>query len=93
MKNINWNEVPDPVELPRLGPGGYVCKITVAKDVPEKEYIPQAATIGNKASSKMYLILDFINSTLLFFYIKFSRRFPVLQRHLFSFHYVFPNTF
>lgn len=39
MKNINWNEVPDPVELPRLEPGGYVCKITVAKDVPEKEYL------------------------------------------------------
>ena len=39
MKNINWNNVPDPVELPRLTPGGYVCKITVAKDVPEKEYL------------------------------------------------------
>lgn len=39
MKNINWNEVPDPVELPRLMPGGYVCKITVATDVPEKEYL------------------------------------------------------
>ena len=31
MKNINWNSVPDPVELPRLTPGGYVCKITVAE--------------------------------------------------------------
>ena len=39
MKNINWNSVPDPVELPRLAPGGYVCKITVAVDVPEKEYL------------------------------------------------------
>lgn len=39
MKNINWNEVPDPVELPRLGPGGYICKITMVKDVPEKEYL------------------------------------------------------
>ena len=39
MKNINWNNVPDPVELPRLTPGGYVCRITVAKDVPEKEYL------------------------------------------------------
>lgn len=39
MKNINWNSVPDPVELPRLTPGGYVCKITVAVDVPEKEYL------------------------------------------------------
>ena len=39
MKNINWNSVPDPVELPRLAPGGYVCKITVAVDVPEKEFL------------------------------------------------------
>lgn len=39
MKNINWNSVPDPVELPRLMPGGYVCRITMAKDVPEKEYL------------------------------------------------------
>ena len=39
MKNINWNSVPDPVELPRLTPGGYVCKITVVVDVPEKEYL------------------------------------------------------
>ena len=39
MKNINWNEVPDPTDLPRLTPGGYVCKITLAKDVPTKEYL------------------------------------------------------
>ena len=39
MKNINWNEVPDPVDLPRLVPGGYVCKITVATDEPKKEYL------------------------------------------------------
>lgn len=39
MKNINWNNVPDPAELPRLGPGGYICKITMVKDVPEKEYL------------------------------------------------------
>lgn len=38
MKNINWNNVPDPVEG-RLEPGGYVCKITMVKDVPEKEYL------------------------------------------------------
>lgn len=39
MKNINWNNVPNPTELPRLGPGGYICKITMVKDVPEKEYL------------------------------------------------------
>lgn len=39
MKKINWNEVPDPVELPRLEPGGYICKITLATDEPKKEYL------------------------------------------------------
>lgn len=39
MKNINWNDVPDQTELERLQPGGYVCRITMAEDVPAKEYL------------------------------------------------------
>ena len=39
MKNIDWGKVPDPVDLPRLKPGGYVCKITLVTDEPKKEYL------------------------------------------------------
>lgn len=39
MKNVNWNEVPDPVEFDRLAPGGYVCVMKCVVDVPEKEYL------------------------------------------------------
>lgn len=39
MKNINLDAVQEAQEFDRLGPGGYVCGIVRAEDVPEKEYL------------------------------------------------------
>lgn len=38
MKNIDWNNVSEATDA-RLTPGGYVCGIVRAEDVPEKEYL------------------------------------------------------
>lgn len=37
MKNIDWNNVSEVTD--RLTPGGYVCGIVRAEDVPDKEYL------------------------------------------------------
>lgn len=39
MKNINLDAVQEAQEFERLGPGGYICGIVRAEDVPEKEYL------------------------------------------------------
>lgn len=39
MKSIDWNQVEDVREFDRPSPGGYICQITVAEDIPAKEYI------------------------------------------------------
>lgn len=39
MKNINWDNVQEATESQRLAPGGYVCGIVMAEDVPQKEYL------------------------------------------------------
>lgn len=39
MKSINLDAVQEAQEFERLGPGGYVCGIIRAEDVPEKEYL------------------------------------------------------
>lgn len=39
MKDINLDAVQEAQEFERLGPGGYVCGIVRAEDVPEKEYL------------------------------------------------------
>lgn len=39
MKSINLDAVQEAQEFERLGPGGYVCGIVRAEDVPEKEYL------------------------------------------------------
>lgn len=39
MKKINWNEVEDKQEFIKPTSGGYVCKITMAEDVADKEYL------------------------------------------------------
>ena len=39
MKNINWNEVEEAKEFPKVEPGGYVCGITAVEDLPDKEYL------------------------------------------------------
>lgn len=39
MKNINLDAVQEAQEFERLGPGGYVCGIVRAEDVPGKEYL------------------------------------------------------
>lgn len=39
MKDINLDAVQEAQEFERLGPGGYVCGIIRAEDVPEKEYL------------------------------------------------------
>lgn len=38
MKNIDWNNVTEATDS-RLTPGGYVCGIIRAEDVPDKEYL------------------------------------------------------
>lgn len=40
MKKIpNWNEIPEAGGNRQLPPGGYLCVITSATDVPDKEYL------------------------------------------------------
>lgn len=39
MRDINLDAVQEAQEFERLGPGGYVCGIIRAEDVPEKEYL------------------------------------------------------
>lgn len=39
MKNVNWDGVQEATEYSRLAPGGYICRITKATDVPDKEYL------------------------------------------------------
>ncbi len=39
MKTVNYQDAPDASQYPNLVAGGYVCKITNVKDVPEKEYL------------------------------------------------------
>lgn len=39
MKNIDWSSVQEATEGRRLVPGGYVCGIVKAEDVPDKEYL------------------------------------------------------
>lgn len=40
MKKIpNWNEIPESGSNRQLPPGGYLCVITSALDVPEQEYL------------------------------------------------------
>ena len=39
MKKIDWKNVQDAVEIEKLPAGGYVCVITQADDVPDKEYL------------------------------------------------------
>jgi hypothetical protein len=40
MQNIDWSKVQDTtIDFPRLTPGGYVCGILRAVDVPEKQYL------------------------------------------------------
>lgn len=39
MKNINLDAVQEAQEFERLVPGGYICGIVRAEDVPEKEYL------------------------------------------------------
>lgn len=39
MKDINLDAVQEAQEFERLGPGGYICGIVRAEDVPEKEYL------------------------------------------------------
>lgn len=38
MKNIDWNNVTEATDS-RLTPGGYICGIVRAEDVPDKEYL------------------------------------------------------
>lgn len=38
MKNINWNNVEEAQEFKKVTSGGYICKITLAEDVADKEY-------------------------------------------------------
>lgn len=39
MKNIDWNSVEEAQEYKSLPAGGYICEITAAEDVEEKEYL------------------------------------------------------
>ncbi|HWT74349.1 MAG TPA: hypothetical protein VN258_06485 [Mobilitalea sp.] len=39
MKKIDFNGVEEPKEYTRLVAGGYICRITLVEDVPEKEYL------------------------------------------------------
>lgn len=39
MKSIDWNNVQEATEGRRLAPGGYVCGIVKAEDLPDKEYL------------------------------------------------------
>ena len=39
MKKINWNNVQEATTFERPGPGGYICGILGAEDIPDKEYI------------------------------------------------------
>jgi hypothetical protein len=39
MRKVDWNSVPDQQDFKKLTPGGYICNITSAIDVPDKEYI------------------------------------------------------
>jgi hypothetical protein len=39
MKNVNYQDAKDVSQFPKLVPGGYVCRITNVKDVPDKEYL------------------------------------------------------
>ncbi len=54
MKKINWKNVPDQVDFERLQPGGYVCKITLATDVPQKEYLKMEYDIAQGPQSGYY---------------------------------------
>lgn len=39
MKSVAWREANDIAEGKRLQPGGYICRIVSAEDVPDKEYL------------------------------------------------------
>jgi hypothetical protein len=39
MKNVDLANVEEAKEYVRLGAGGYICKITKAEDVPDREYL------------------------------------------------------
>lgn len=39
MRNIDWSNVQEATESHRLAPGGYVCSIVRAEDLPDKEYL------------------------------------------------------
>lgn len=38
-KNINWDNVQEAQEFPKVVPGGYVCRITSVEDVEDREYL------------------------------------------------------
>lgn len=57
MKNINWNAVPDQMELERLKPGGYVCVLKVVTDEPQKEYLKIEYDIAEGANKGYYTAL------------------------------------
>lgn len=49
MKNINWDNVQEATRGQSLAPGGYICGILTAEDVPKKEYLRMEFDIAEGA--------------------------------------------